>query len=75
MREWTLSVPRRPRYYMQRDATTLDMELRLLLRAVAQSRQTQSPGAAQMDMAALRICAVAFIHRFGQYERSYTYQG
>jgi hypothetical protein len=39
--------------------------LRNFLRVVAQSLQSNSPGAAQLDKAPLHIGAVAFIHRFG----------
>ncbi len=56
---------------MQRDGAALNMVLRIFLRAVAQSLQAHSPGAAQVDRAALHIGAVALakpqvhIHRFG----------
>ena len=36
-----------------------------LLRVIAQTLQTHSPGAAHMDKAGLHIGAIAFIHRFG----------
>ena len=50
---------------MQRDGAVLNMVLRIFLRVIAQSLQSNSPGAAQVDKAALHIGAVAFIHRFG----------
>ena len=65
VRQWVLSVPKRLRYYMQRDGPVLNMVLRIFLRVIAQSLQSHSPGAAQVDKAALHIGAVAFIHRFG----------
>lgn len=65
VRQWVLSVPKRLRYFMQRDGATLDMVLRIFLRVIAQNLQSSSPGAAQVDKAALHIGAVAFIHRFG----------
>jgi len=65
VRQWVLSVPKRLRYFMQRDGAVLNMVLRIFLRVIAQSLQTHSPGAAQVDIAALHIGAVAFIHRFG----------
>ena len=65
VRQWVLSVPKRLRYYMQRDGATLNMVLRIFLRVIAQSLQSHSPGAAQLDKAALHIGAVACIHRFG----------
>jgi hypothetical protein len=60
-----LSVPKRLRYFMQRDGAVLNMVLRIFLRVIAQSLQSNSPGAAQVDKATLHIGAVAFIHRFG----------
>ena len=65
VRQWVLSVPKRLRYFMQHDAAALNMVLRIFLRVIAQSLQSLSPGAAQVDKAALHIGAVAFIHRFG----------
>ncbi len=50
---------------MQRDGATLNMVLHIFLRVIDQSLQAHSPGAAQVDKAALHIGAVAFIHRFG----------
>jgi len=65
VRQWVLSVPKRLRYFMQRDGAVLNMVLRIFLRVIAQSLQSNSPGTAQLDRAALHIGAVAFIHRFG----------
>jgi hypothetical protein len=64
VRQWVLSVPKWLRYFMQRDGAVLNMVLRIFLRVIAQSLQSHSPGAAQVDKAALNIGAVAFIHRF-----------
>ena len=65
VRQWVLSVPKRLRYFMQRDGAVLNMVLRIFLRVIAQSLSANCPGAANMDKAALHIGAVAFIHRFG----------
>lgn len=65
VRQWVLSVPKRLRYYMQREGPVLGMVLRIFLRVIAQTLQANSPGAANVDKAALHIGAVAFIHRFG----------
>ena len=65
VRQWVLSVPKRLRYFMQRDGAVLNMVLRIFLRVIVQTLQTHSPGAAQVEKAALHIGAVAFIHRFG----------
>ncbi len=65
VRQWVLSVPKRLRYYMQRDGPVLNMVLRIFLRVIARTLQASSPGAANMDKQALHIGAIAFIHRFG----------
>jgi hypothetical protein len=65
VRQWVLSVPKRLRYFMQRDGVVLNMVLRIFLRVISQSLQSNCPGATQVDRAALHIGAVAFIHRFG----------
>jgi len=65
VRQWVLSVPKRLRYFMQRDGATLNMVLRIFLRVIAQTLQANSPGAQNSDKAALHIGAIAFIHRFG----------
>lgn len=41
------------------------MVLEVFLRVIAQSLQSNSPGAAQVDKAILHIGVLAFIHRFG----------
>ena len=65
VRQWVLSVPKRLRYFMQRDGAVLNMVLRIFLRVIAQSLLDHCAGAAQVDKATLHIGAVAFIHRFG----------
>jgi hypothetical protein len=71
VRQWVLSVPKRLRYFMQRDRAVLGMVLRIFLRVIAQSLQTHCPGAANVNKAALHIGAVALakpqvhIHRLG----------
>jgi hypothetical protein len=37
VRQWELSVPKRLRYFMQRDGAVLNMVLRIFLRVIAQS--------------------------------------
>jgi Putative transposase len=44
---------------------TLDKVQRIFLRVIWQSLQPNSPGSGDLDKAASRIGAVAFIHRFG----------
>ena len=67
VRQWVLSVPKRLRYFMQRDGVVLNMVLRILLRVIAQSLQSNSSGAVKVDTETLHIGAVAFIHRFSSY--------
>ena len=64
VRQWELSVHKRLRYFLQRDGTALNMVLRISLQVIAQSLQSNSDGAAQLDSAALHIGAIAFTHRF-----------
>ena len=73
VRQWVLSVPKRLGYFMQRDGVVLNMVLRIFLRVVAQSLQSCSPGAAQLDKTALHIGAIAFIHRFGSSLNSHVH--
>ena len=53
MRQWVLFVPKRLRYFMQRDGAVLNMVLRIFLRVISQSQQSNCPGEAQVDRAAL----------------------
>ena len=68
VRQWVLSVPKRLRYFMQRDAAVLGTVLRIFLRVIEQTLQASSPGSVSADKASRvspHIGAVAFIHRFG----------
>ncbi len=59
VRQWGLSVPKRRRYFMQRDGAVLNRVLRIFLRVIEQSLSAHCPGAARVDKAALHIGAVA----------------
>ena len=61
VRQWVLSVPKRLRYFLQRDVALQGAVLRIFLREVERCLREHSPGC---DSQA-RIGAVAFIHRFG----------
>ena len=61
VRQWVVAVPKRVRYFLQRDAALQGAALRLFLRAVEQHLRARSPGSGP----AARLGAVAFIHRFG----------
>ena len=61
VRQWVLSVPKRLRYFLQRDVALQGAVLRIFLREVERCLREHSPGC---DTQA-RIGAVAFIHRFG----------
>jgi hypothetical protein len=65
VRQWVLSVPKRVRYYLQRDKGALNAALRIFLRVVQQTLQTHCPLAAKANPASQHLGAVAFIHRFG----------
>ena len=56
-----LTVPKRLRYFLERDANLQGTALHLFLRAVEQCLRAHSPGSGP----AARLGAVAFIHRFG----------
>lgn len=49
---------------MQHDGPVLNVVLRIFLRVIAQTLQSNSHGLANMDKHALCIGAIAFIHRF-----------
>jgi len=42
VRQWVLSVPKRLRYFLQRDGVVLNMVLRIFLRAIAPDARRQS---------------------------------
>jgi hypothetical protein len=67
VRQWVLSVPKRLRYFMQRDAVALNCALRLFLRAIRSAlieRSETIEGATTGEINKHQIGAVAFIHRF-----------
>jgi hypothetical protein len=60
VRQWVLSVPKRLRWYLEREPQALSAVLRILLRVIeAHLRQGSGAGAHA------RFGAVSFIHRFG----------
>jgi hypothetical protein len=61
VRQWVLSVPKRLRYFLQRDAALQGAVLHIFLRAVERCLREHSPGCGT----SAHIGAVAFIHRFG----------
>jgi hypothetical protein len=61
VRQWVLSVPKRLRYFLHRNATLQGAALRLFLRLVEPCLRAHSPGSGPTA----RLGAVAFIHRFG----------
>ena len=65
VRQWVLSVPKRLRYFMQRDNAVLNAVLRIFLRVLQSHLHSHCPGAAHIDQTHARIGAVDFIHRFG----------
>ena len=69
VRQWVLSVPKRLRYFLQRDTALQGAVLRILLRGVERCLRERSPGC---DPTA-RIGAIAFIHRFGSSLNEHTH--
>jgi hypothetical protein len=61
VRQWVLAVPKRLRYFLQRDTALQGTMLRIFLSVVERCLREQCPGCP----ADARIGAVAFIHRFG----------
>ncbi|MGH8702563.1 MAG: transposase [Burkholderiales bacterium] len=61
VRQWVLSVPKRLRYFLDRDTALQGVALRVFLGAVEQCLRAHCPG----SPIHARIGAVAFIHRFG----------
>ncbi len=57
VRQWVLSVPKRLRYFLQRDGSALNTALRIFLRVIQHSLHQHCPGAVQADGAALHIGA------------------
>jgi hypothetical protein len=60
VRQWVLSVPKRLRWYLEREPQALSAVLRILLRVI-EAHLIQGSGAG----AHARFGAVSFIHRFG----------
>ena len=61
VRQWVLAVPKRLRWYLEREPRALSAVLHLFLRVIERHLQQTSPGA---DPGA-RFGAVSFVHRFG----------
>ena len=61
VRQRVLSVPKRLRYYLQRDTALQGAVLRIMLRVVEGCLREHSLGCNSTS----RIGAIAFIHRFG----------
>jgi len=60
VRQWVLSVPKRLRWYLERELRAVSAVLHILLRVIEAHRRRSSGGNAQT-----RFGAVSFIHRFG----------
>ena len=59
VRQWVLSVPKRLRYFLQRDPEALGAVLHIFLRVI-EARLRQRSGCARG-----RLGAVSFVQRFG----------
>jgi hypothetical protein len=61
MRQWVLTVPKRVRYFLQRNPKLFGGVLRVFMRALNTALRKHSPGAPSNS----RFGAVAFLHRAG----------
>ena len=61
VRQWILSLPKRPRDFLQREPAAVNAVLHIFLRIVEQTLRAHSPGAGHRA----RLGAVSFLHRFG----------
>jgi len=61
VRQWVLSMPKRLRYFLEREPVAASAVLHILLRVVEAHLRKHSPGAS----AQARFGAVSFVHRFG----------
>ncbi len=61
VRQWVLSVPKRLRYFLERDPQRAGALLRIFLRVIEAQLRQSSPGAGD----GARLGAVSFVHRFG----------
>ena len=61
VRQWVLSVPKRLRYFLEREPGAVTAVLRIFLRVVEAHLRHSSPGAS----ARARFGAVRFVHRLG----------
>ena len=69
VRQWVLSVPKRLRWYLQREPKAVSAVLHILLRVIAAHLRQSSPGAS----ARARLGAVSFVHRFGSSLNRHTH--
>ena len=61
MRQWVLSVPKRLRFFLEREPKAVSAVLHILLRLVEAHLRQRTPEAS----ARARLGAVSFVHRFG----------
>ena len=69
VRQWVLSVPKRLRWYLQREPKAVSAVLHILLRVIEAHLRQSSPGAS----ARARLGAVSFVHRFGSSLNRHTH--
>ena len=62
VRQWVLSVPKRLRYFLQRDANALGAVLHILLRVI-EARRRQRSGCARGRLGAVSLCSNALAAR------------
>jgi hypothetical protein len=62
VRQWVLSVPKRLRYFLQRDPEALGAVLHILLRVI-EARLRQRSGCARGRLGAVSFCSSASVAR------------
>ncbi len=61
VRQWVLSLPKRLRYFLQREPAAVNAVLHIFLRTIEETLRAHSSGAGPRA----RLGAVSFLHRFG----------
>jgi len=69
VRRWVLSVPKRLRYFLEREPRAVSAVLHIFLRIIEAHLRKTSPGAG----AQARLGAVSFVHRFGSSLNRHTH--
>ena len=69
VRQWVLSVPKRLRFFLEREPKAVSAVLHILLRVIEARLRQRIPGAT----ARAHLGAVSFVHRFGSSLNRHTH--